>query len=106
MTHTRDWMKHIDEKVLAAKHEYQTAYCAYLSLKGHGSWEDRFKNLKDEDVRGINEQALSEQEWKERKAALKAAGLEDKEIAAEPMPETCYPGERNRQPISWTSTKS
>ena len=101
MTRARDWMKRIDEKVLTAKHEYQTAYRAYLSLKGHGSWEDRFKNLKDDDVRGINERALSEQERQERRAALKAAGLEDDEITAEPMPESCYPGERNRQPISW-----
>ncbi|KAK7676010.1 hypothetical protein QCA50_021045 [Cerrena zonata] len=101
MTRARDWMKRIDDKVLAAKREYQEARQAYLSLKGHGSWEDKFKDLKDEDVRGINERALSEQERRERKAAREAAGLEDEEVAAEPMPEGCHPGERYRQPISW-----
>ncbi|KAK7676418.1 hypothetical protein QCA50_020636 [Cerrena zonata] len=101
MTRARDWMKRIDEKVLAAKHEYQEARSAYLCLKGHGSWEEQFKDLKDEDVRGINERALSEQERQERKAAREAAGLDDDELSAEPMPDGCHPGERNRQPISW-----
>ena len=101
MTRARDWMKRIDEKVLAAKHEYQMARAAYLALHGRGPWQEKFKELRDEDVRGINERALSVQERQERRAAREAAGLEDDEIAAEPMADGCYPGERDRQPISW-----
>ena len=83
MTRARDWMKRIDEKVLAAKHEYQMARAAYLALHGRGPWQEKFKELRDEDVRGINERALSVQERQERRAAREAAGLEDDEIAAE-----------------------
>lgn len=101
MTCARDWMKRIDEKVVTAKHEYQHARASFLSLRGPGSWEDSLRELKDEDVRGINERALSAQEVMERKAAREAAGSEDDELTAKPMSEGCQPGERNRQPISW-----
>ena len=65
MTRARDWMKRIDEKVLAAKHEYQMARAAYLTLHGRGPWQEKFKELRDEDVRGINERALTAQERQE-----------------------------------------
>lgn len=101
MTRARDWMKRIDEKVVKAKHEYQHARASFLLLHGPGSWEESLRELKDEDVRGINERAMSAQEVLERKAAREAAGLEDDELTAEPMNEGCQPGERNRPPISW-----
>ena len=65
MTCARDWMKRIDKKVLAAKHEYQIARGAYLTLHGRGPWQEKFKELRDEDVRGINERALTAQERQE-----------------------------------------
>jgi hypothetical protein len=53
-------------RVLKAKLRYQYARNAYLRLKGHGPWEKVYNMLNEEDVRGINERAVSEEEEAER----------------------------------------
>lgn len=56
----------IDLKIHTSKLRYRFSRVALLKLKGHGRWEGVLQELKDEDVRGLNERALTAEELAEQ----------------------------------------
>ncbi|KAJ7019525.1 hypothetical protein C8F04DRAFT_975501 [Mycena alexandri] len=74
LTRGQGILRHINIKIHASKLRYRYARQAVLKLKGHGEWEDRLRVLADEDIRALNERALTDEE-KEERARLEAAGL-------------------------------
>jgi hypothetical protein len=55
-------LRHINIKIHAAKLRYRYARAALLALRGHGQWEERLHVLEDDDVRALNERALTAEE--------------------------------------------
>lgn len=55
-------LRHINIKIHAAKLRYRYARAALLALRGHGQWEERLRVLEDDDVRALNERALTAEE--------------------------------------------
>jgi hypothetical protein len=48
---------------------------ALLVLEGHGTWEEHLRVLKDDDVRTLNERALTAEEKSQASIGLRLAGL-------------------------------
>jgi hypothetical protein len=65
MTKGQGILRHINIKIHTAKLRYRYARAALLALRGHGLWEERLQILDDEDVRALNERALTEEEKKQ-----------------------------------------
>jgi hypothetical protein len=65
-TRARGLQHNIDVKVQSAKTRYRHSRNAHFILKGHGDWEQVLKVLKDEDVRALNERALTQHEKDDR----------------------------------------
>ncbi|KAJ7220366.1 hypothetical protein C8J57DRAFT_1536840 [Mycena rebaudengoi] len=55
-------LREINIKIHLAKVQYRYARSALLVLRGHGTWEERLQVLHDDDVRALNERALTEAE--------------------------------------------
>jgi hypothetical protein len=62
LTRGKGLLRQNDIRILKAKLRYWYARNAYLRLKGHGTWEKTWQTLEEEDVRGVNERAVSEEE--------------------------------------------
>lgn len=67
-TRTQGVLRKIDLQVYKNKLGYRHAWSAILSLKGHGKWEKELKVLEDDDVRGLSERALSQEERAQEEA--------------------------------------
>ncbi|KAJ7437713.1 hypothetical protein FB451DRAFT_1416695 [Mycena latifolia] len=71
----------INIKIHRCKLRYQYARAALLGLRGHGSWEERLRMLNDDDMRALNEHALTEEEkaqndhWAELGGAIIEGGI-------------------------------
>lgn len=98
-TRARQWLNTINTKVVAAKHTYRHARAALLALRGSGSWENTLRVLDDNDVRGLNERALTEQERAEREAIRERGGLVD-EVHGVPVLSAVAIGD-GRRTLSW-----
>ncbi|THU99435.1 hypothetical protein K435DRAFT_794947 [Dendrothele bispora CBS 962.96] len=75
-------LRQIDIKIHSRKIRYRLARAALSRLWGPGDWEKDLKELKDEDVRGINERALNKEETAERRVRierLKSSGVFDED---------------------------
>jgi hypothetical protein len=66
LTRGQGLLRQIQVRILKAKLRYRYARNAFQRLKGHGPWEKVWKALEEEDVRGINERAMTEEEEAER----------------------------------------
>jgi hypothetical protein len=66
LTRGQGILRQIAVRILKAKLRYRYARNALLRLRGHGRWEKVYRVLAEEDVRGINERAVSEEEEAER----------------------------------------
>ncbi|KAJ7044201.1 hypothetical protein C8F04DRAFT_942455 [Mycena alexandri] len=73
LTRGQGILRHINIKIHASKLRYRYARQAVLKLKAHGDWEKRLKVLAEDDIRALNERALTEEEKAEREH-LRAAG--------------------------------
>jgi hypothetical protein len=96
-------LRQIDIRIHSRKIRYRCARAAVLQLLGPGAWEDLLKELKDEDVRGINERALNKVEQKEREARmerLRGKNEEDEEYLVEEGIVARVQGESKRV-LSW-----
>ncbi|KAJ7231598.1 hypothetical protein B0H12DRAFT_1239914 [Mycena haematopus] len=62
MTKGQGILRHINIKIHEAKLQYRYARAALLVLRGHGAWEERLRVLGDDDVRALNERALTVEE--------------------------------------------
>ncbi|KAF7357237.1 CxC2 domain-containing protein [Mycena sanguinolenta] len=67
-TRPRGILRQIGLKIHKAKIRYRYARNAIKRLKGDGAWEVELKILEDEDVRALNERALTAEEKEQRKA--------------------------------------
>ncbi|KAJ7884013.1 hypothetical protein B0H13DRAFT_1628846 [Mycena leptocephala] len=65
LTRGQGVMCQITVRIHKAKLRYRYARNALLRLKGHGDWEKKYRALAEEDVRGVNERATSEEELAE-----------------------------------------
>ncbi|KAJ7429994.1 hypothetical protein B0H11DRAFT_2264473 [Mycena galericulata] len=81
MTKGQGILRHINIKIHSAKLHYRYARAALLALDGHGAWEERMKVLDDDDVRALNERALTAEEkaqnehWAELGGAILEGGV-------------------------------
>ncbi|KAF8168597.1 hypothetical protein K438DRAFT_1616101, partial [Mycena galopus ATCC 62051] len=62
MTRGQGILRQINIKIHHAKVHYRYSRAALLALRGHGAWEVELKVLDDDDVRALNEQALTAEE--------------------------------------------
>ncbi|KAF8122930.1 hypothetical protein K438DRAFT_1651868, partial [Mycena galopus ATCC 62051] len=74
-TKTRELSDGIEDRVRSAATRYRAARAALFALRGAGSWESVLQELKQEDVRGMNERALNDEEKEENRKARLLAGL-------------------------------
>lgn len=65
-TRARALQKSVDVRASAYARQYRRSRAAYLALTGRGDWERVLQPLKDDDIRGMNERALTQQERDER----------------------------------------
>ncbi|KAJ7917979.1 hypothetical protein B0H13DRAFT_2231340 [Mycena leptocephala] len=65
----------IEGRIKGATSRYGTAREALLSLRGPGDWEGILQVLQQQDIRGMNERTLNEEEKEEDRKAKKLAGL-------------------------------
>ncbi|KAJ7511017.1 hypothetical protein B0H11DRAFT_1701219 [Mycena galericulata] len=81
MTRGQGILRQINIKIHIAKLRYRYSRAALLVLQGHGDWEDRLRVLGDEDVRALNERALTAEEkaqndhWAELGGAIIEGGV-------------------------------
>ncbi|KAJ7221838.1 hypothetical protein B0H12DRAFT_1078354 [Mycena haematopus] len=81
MTKGQGILRHINIKIHEAKLQYRYARAALLVLRGHGAWEERLRVLGDDDVRALNERALTAEEkaqnqhWAELGGAFVEGGV-------------------------------
>ncbi|KAJ7023225.1 hypothetical protein C8F04DRAFT_970391 [Mycena alexandri] len=73
LTRGQGILRQINLKIHGNKLRYRYARQALLKLKGHGAWEEEFKVLTEDDVRALNERALTEEE-KASREHLRMAG--------------------------------
>jgi hypothetical protein len=66
LTRGKGVLRQVDVRVHKAKLRYRYARNALLRLRGHGGWEKTYRALAEEDVRGINEKAATEEESAEQ----------------------------------------
>ncbi|KAJ7446031.1 hypothetical protein B0H11DRAFT_1930373 [Mycena galericulata] len=81
MTKGQGILRQINIKIHIAKLRYRYSRAALLVLRGHGVWEDGLRVLADEDVRALNERALTMEEkaqnqhWAELGGAIIEGGV-------------------------------
>ncbi|KAF8215390.1 hypothetical protein K438DRAFT_1955372 [Mycena galopus ATCC 62051] len=85
-TKTRDLVDGIEDRVHSATACYRAARIALLVLRGAGPWEQTLQELKQEDIRGMSERALNNEEKEENRKARLLAGLSE-EAAGEDLNE-------------------
>jgi hypothetical protein len=74
LTRGQGILRQINIKTHANKLHYRDVRQALLKLKDHGEWEKRLRVLAEDDVRALNERALTDEEKGERER-LRDAGL-------------------------------
>lgn len=94
-TRFRTLQDHTESKIKAARLQYTTTRNALFSLRGPGSWEDSLQILRLEDVRGMNEKAILDEERHEMRQTRVMAGLDEDPTAGENsdidyLPETVF----------------
>ncbi|KAJ7807698.1 hypothetical protein B0H14DRAFT_3091221 [Mycena olivaceomarginata] len=62
-------------RIRSSATRYRAARAALLAWRGPGPWEDRLQELKQEDIHGMNERALNEEEKEENRKVRRMAGL-------------------------------
>ncbi|KAJ7118609.1 hypothetical protein C8R43DRAFT_960209 [Mycena crocata] len=74
LTRGQGILRQITIRIHKAKLRYHYARNAMLRLRSHAGWEKEFPVLKDEDVRGINERTVGEEEEATREGAGRYCG--------------------------------
>ncbi|KAJ6452203.1 hypothetical protein C8R45DRAFT_1057032 [Mycena sanguinolenta] len=74
-TKSRELLDGIEDRIRTAATRYRAARAALLSLRGQGQWENIFHELQKDDIRGMNERLLNEEEKEENRKARLRAGL-------------------------------
>ena len=74
-TRSKTLRDQVEIRVRTCQRQYNDARSALLALLGPGDWEITLPVLKPEDVHGISERAMTEEEKAEQLAACRMAGL-------------------------------
>ncbi|KAF7377213.1 CxC2 domain-containing protein [Mycena sanguinolenta] len=74
-TKSRELLDGIEDRIRSAATRYRAARAALLALRGPGHWENVYQELQKEDIRGMNERLLNEEEKEENRKARVLAGL-------------------------------
>lgn len=82
-TQFRTLLAHTEAKIALLELRYNDHRSALVALRGAGDWEQTLRVLAPEDVRGMGEKALTEEERVELVHTRRIAGLSDKEIEGE-----------------------
>jgi hypothetical protein len=82
-TRSRALQDQVESRIRACQSQYNVARAAVLSLCGTGDWERTLQVLKPEDIRGINERSMTEEEKEEYKTTRRMAGLTEGEVINE-----------------------
>lgn len=98
-TRARALQHSVDVKVHSAKTRYRHSREALLALDRHGAWEQTLKELKDDDVRALNERTLTEYEKQQREQRT-ATGRRTADDTREGVVVEGALGEGRRQ-LSW-----
>lgn len=98
-TRARSLQHRVDIKVHEAKSRYRHARKALLALRGPGLWEKTLKELRDDDVRALNERTLTDYEKAQREHRIKTGKPWD-EDAYEGVVVKGTSGESRRK-LSW-----
>ncbi|KAF7969254.1 hypothetical protein HWV62_27842 [Athelia sp. TMB] len=98
-TRARSLQHTIDMKVHDAKIRYRRSRSALFALRGSGHWESILKELKDDDVRGLNERLMTEREKAERERRIATGKPTDQDtLEGVPVEGTLGDGKRT---LSW-----
>ena len=76
-TRFRELQEQTDSKIKAACSCYRVARNALVHLRGKGNWEQKLQELRPEDIRGLSEKALVDEEKEERKRTREIAGISE-----------------------------
>ncbi|KAJ7761159.1 hypothetical protein DFH07DRAFT_957231 [Mycena maculata] len=82
MTRGQGILRQINIRIHGAKLRYRYSRTALLVLRGHGAWEEHLKVLTDDNVRALNERALTVEEkaqnvrWAELGGAIIEGGVD------------------------------
>jgi hypothetical protein len=68
LTRGQGVLRQINLKIHNAKLRYRYARNALMRLRGHGPWEKELRVLEENDVRALNERALTAEEAEQRNA--------------------------------------
>ncbi|KAJ7660352.1 hypothetical protein DFH06DRAFT_988965 [Mycena polygramma] len=74
-TKSRSLTDGIEARIRAAEDRYRVARAGLLALRGPGEWEETFQVLRKEDIRGMNERAMNDEEKEDNRKARLLAGL-------------------------------
>lgn len=74
-TRFRELQEQTDSKIKAACSRYRVAQSGLFQLRGKGDWEQKLQVLKPEDVRGLSEKALVNEEKEQKKRTQEMAGI-------------------------------
>ncbi|KAI3605284.1 hypothetical protein WG66_013037 [Moniliophthora roreri] len=74
------WKDQVEAKIKSIRLCYDKSRAALLSLRGHGDWENVLRVLRGEDIRGIGERLLKEEEKAEFRRAQERAGISKEDI--------------------------
>lgn len=80
-TRARALQHQVDIKVHASKTQYRRARQALYALRGPGGWENDLKELRDSDVRALNEREMTAQEMHDRECARQRGVREDNDAS-------------------------
>ncbi|KZP14615.1 hypothetical protein FIBSPDRAFT_979972 [Athelia psychrophila] len=101
-TRARSLQHTVQMRVLDAKVRYRCARKALRALRGPGPWEDFLQELKDDDVRVLNERLLTDQEKAEHEHRV-SINTEQSDDVREGVVITGTLGE-GKKTLSWIST--
>ncbi|KAJ7191675.1 hypothetical protein B0H12DRAFT_1039767, partial [Mycena haematopus] len=74
-TKSRELLDGIEDRIRTATARYRAARAALLALRGPGTWDGVFQELRPHDIRGMNERLLNDEEKEEDRKARVRAGL-------------------------------
>ncbi|KAF7420750.1 hypothetical protein PC9H_011268 [Pleurotus ostreatus] len=82
-TRSRLLQNQIEVRIKAVRAQYDISRRSLLSLRGPGDWENTLKVLRAEDIQGINERTLNEEEQEEYRRARLLAGMSEETVEGE-----------------------
>ncbi|KAL1715565.1 hypothetical protein EV715DRAFT_265868 [Schizophyllum commune] len=99
-TRARGTFDKISKRAHTAKLRYRHARNSLVLLRGHGVWEDTLRRLDDDDVRALNERALTKEEKAERARARDLTEADFTTVDGIPLAGVVARGEGSRT-LSW-----